>query len=62
MLLPLSHFISIHLPLYFSMIYARHSHCFSKCQLELIIENYLSLAPYYQILLQALKVNVRRFQ
>lgn len=44
------------------MIFTRHSHCFSKCQLETIIDNYLSLAPYYQVLIKCLKTNVQKFE
>jgi hypothetical protein len=44
------------------MMLARHSHCFSKCQLELIIDGYLGLGPYYQLLLRALATKVHRFE
>lgn len=44
------------------MIYTRHSHCFSKSQLEIIIDGYLSLSPYYTVLLKALKLSTQKHE
>ncbi len=44
------------------MIFTRHSHCFSKSQLEIIIDGYLSLAPYYTVLLKALKNSTQKYE
>jgi len=44
------------------MAIARHSHCYSKCQLEIIIDGYLNMAPYYSALLKVLKNYSRNYE
>ena len=44
------------------MVTARHSHCYSKCQLEIIIDGYLNMAPYYYALLKVLKNYTKNYE
>jgi hypothetical protein len=38
----------------------KYSHSFTKVQLELIIDDYLGLGPYYQILHKQMKDYIRK--
>jgi len=40
----------------------KYSHSFTRVQLELIIDDYLCLAPYYKVLHQQMKEYVRRME
>lgn len=40
----------------------KYSHCFTRVQLERIIDDYLGLGPYYRILHRQIKEYVRRLE
>lgn len=40
----------------------KYSHCFTRVQLERIIDDYLGLGPYYRILYRLIKDYVRRLE
>lgn len=42
------------------MVVSKYSHAFTKVQLELIIDDYLGMAPYYTILHHKIKEYINR--
>ncbi len=44
------------------MVVNKYSHAFTKVQLELIIDDYLGMAPYYTILHHRIKEYIRKIE